>query len=106
MPPSLNRHAHGQCQETRSLTRNRHIARRILEGRLDVALNGSLSKAAKQEAKIQRRKSKARQRQRTKYGKDAALAATDDDDDDDGHDDNTDTKVDDDPRIPERSHER
>ncbi|EDO37676.1 predicted protein, partial [Nematostella vectensis] len=46
----------GICHQTRSLTRNRSIARELLLNQLDQLYNGKDSKAAIQIAKIKKRK--------------------------------------------------
>ena len=57
-----------QCQDTRSLSQNRKIARKWLLLKLDEHVNGPLSKAALEAEKERRRKTKQRQRARKKYG--------------------------------------
>ncbi|EKM55923.1 uncharacterized protein PHACADRAFT_93577 [Phanerochaete carnosa HHB-10118-sp] len=61
------------CQETRSLTQNRKIARKILLDKLDQIYNPGLSKQemlkAKQQERERRRKKKARKRVKAKAAK-------------------------------------
>lgn len=56
------------CHRTRSLAENRKIARSKLRLKLDELLNGSQSKVGQRAARQQRRKRKAAQRARKKYG--------------------------------------
>jgi len=58
----------GQCQDTRSLSQNRKIARKWLLLKLDEHVNGPLSKPVLEAEKERRRKTKQRQRARKKYG--------------------------------------
>lgn len=52
------------CQEARDLTTNRRIARKLLRDKLDLLLNGPLSRIGLKEQKIRKRKAKAKKRQR------------------------------------------
>jgi protein subunit release factor B len=55
------------CQQERSLAVNRKIARRILRDKLDMEINGDLSKIGKRIARIKRRKAQAKRRSNRKY---------------------------------------
>ncbi|MES1917044.1 MAG: hypothetical protein MHM6MM_008806 [Cercozoa sp. M6MM] len=55
-----------RCHETRSLQRNREIARKRMIERLDNILHGDLSKAAQQGRKLRQRKQKRQQKSRRK----------------------------------------
>mmetsp|Transcript_36495 Transcript_36495/g.91478 ORF Transcript_36495/g.91478 Transcript_36495/m.91478 type:complete len:177 (-) Transcript_36495:82-612(-) len=63
-----------KCQDGRSLENNRGIARKLLKEKLDVHINGGLSKQAEKIAKIQKKKRKMRQRSLKKHGKMSNLA--------------------------------
>ncbi|PRP84342.1 peptide chain release factor 1 [Planoprotostelium fungivorum] len=56
-----------QVQATRDREQNRKIARKLIEAKLDVAVNGTQSKAEKAAEKIRRRKSRAKRRADKKY---------------------------------------
>ncbi|KAJ3366448.1 hypothetical protein GGF32_005450 [Allomyces javanicus] len=56
-----------RCQETRSLTDNRRIARKILKLKLDDHFNGALSKRNQKAEAERRKKQKKKQRAKKKY---------------------------------------
>ncbi|KNE57241.1 hypothetical protein AMAG_02974 [Allomyces macrogynus ATCC 38327] len=56
-----------RCQETRSLTDNRRIARKILKIKLDDHFNGALSKRNQKAEAERRKKQKKKQRAKKKY---------------------------------------
>ena len=88
-----------QCHETRELSANRKIARKILKEKLDYLINGDDSKIARKIAKIKKRKYNAQRRAKKKYhsGDNTDDSSTDDDDsntDDSNTDDsNTDESI-------------
>ncbi|KAJ1956407.1 hypothetical protein GGI12_005315 [Dipsacomyces acuminosporus] len=55
------------CQDTRHLQQNRKIAYKRLREKLDLLINGELSKTGKKIKKLQTRKHKQRQRAKKKY---------------------------------------
>ncbi|KAI9493724.1 RF-1 domain-containing protein [Zychaea mexicana] len=57
-----------QCQQTRSLEINRHIARKLLKDKIDEVINGDLSKYAQKAAKINKAKARKARRAKKKYG--------------------------------------
>ena len=57
-----------KCQETRSLERNRSIARKLLWGKLDEHLNGSDSKHSAEIRALQKKKARRRAKSQRKYG--------------------------------------
>ncbi|KAJ1982002.1 hypothetical protein H4R34_001863 [Dimargaris verticillata] len=56
-----------ECQETRSRSQNRKIARQRLRDKLDELYNGAQSKAARQAEKLRKRKQRRRQKSKKKY---------------------------------------
>ncbi|KAJ1976641.1 hypothetical protein H4R35_002611 [Dimargaris xerosporica] len=56
-----------ECQETRSRSQNRKIARQRLRDKLDELYNGAQSKAARQAEKLRKRKQRRRQKAKKKY---------------------------------------
>ncbi|ORX70339.1 hypothetical protein DL89DRAFT_292984 [Linderina pennispora] len=55
------------CQDTRYLQQNRKIAYKRLHDKLDLLINGEMSKIARKVDKLKQRKHKQRQRARKKY---------------------------------------
>ncbi|KAJ2354916.1 hypothetical protein IWW50_003636 [Coemansia erecta] len=55
------------CQDTRSLQQNRKIAMKRLKEKLDLQINGSVSKIGQKIEKLRARKHKQRQRAKKKY---------------------------------------
>jgi hypothetical protein len=55
------------CHEQRDLTSNRKIARKLMIEKLDVHLNGSVSKAALKYERLRRRKASASRKSKKKY---------------------------------------
>lgn len=75
------------CQETRSLTQNRKIARKLLLDKLDQLYNPGLSKQemlrAKQQERERRRKKKARKKAKAKAAKEGREEDENENDEDD-----------------------
>ena len=57
-----------QCHDQRDLHRNRKIARKKLLNRLDMELNGNMSRVGQRIERIKKRKLKSKQRSRRKHG--------------------------------------
>ena len=101
-----------QVHEQRDLTTNRSIARKLLKDKIDLLLNGDISRMGQRAMRAKRRKGKAASRARKKYGDSSNGAARgnevgkgaggneevveDDDDDDDEEDDDGDDNEEDD----------
>ncbi len=77
-----------QCQEQRSLSQNRKIARRLLTDKLDVLLNGKDSKVGRKIAKAKKQSNRRRRRRAAKQ----ALTGSEDDGDVDDEDEQDDTR--------------
>jgi uncharacterized protein (UPF0248 family) len=69
-----------ECQDTRSLTQNRKIARKRLRMKLDDYLNGSQSKASIKAQKASSKKAKAKVRSRSRQRKKQEASSEDSDD--------------------------
>ena len=68
-----------RCHQTRDSHLNKHIALKILKDKLDVLMNGDMSKRAEKERKAKKQKDKQRRRSAEKYAsKDSSSANKDD----------------------------